>query len=116
MEHRRCSALFWAARHGCEPTARNLLYLGADVNATIEKVRSYMHGPKADSMPLHPLTTAVFWKARKGCSHHFPSYQLQDTLDTARGSSSTTEEPLEDRGDDWKNGVTHDMFQGCCAN
>ena len=49
IKHRRCSALFWATKHGRESTARNLLHLGADVNATVEKARSYGNGPKADN-------------------------------------------------------------------
>lgn len=53
IKNRRCSALFWAAKHGREFTARNLLHLGADVNATVEKAGSYGNGPKADSTPLH---------------------------------------------------------------
>jgi ankyrin repeat protein len=53
IKHRRCSALFWAAKHGRGSTARKLLHLGADVNATVEKPRSYGNGPKADSTPLH---------------------------------------------------------------
>ena len=34
-------------------TARNLLHLGADANATVEKARSYGNGLKAESTLLH---------------------------------------------------------------
>lgn len=66
IRHRRCSALFWAAEHGRESTARKLLRLGADVNAKVEKAGSNGNGPNADSTPLH----LAAWKG------HLPMVKL----------------------------------------
>ena len=48
IKHRRCKALFWAAKHGRESTARKLLHLGADVN-----VRKKNTGTRDSMTPLH---------------------------------------------------------------
>ncbi len=53
IKHRRCRALFWAAKHGREPTARKLLHLGADVNVKIQQARSNGTRPRAGLTPLH---------------------------------------------------------------
>jgi len=66
IKFRRCSALFWAAKHGCGSTARKLLHLGADVNARVENAGSNGDGPKADSTPLH----LAAWKG------HLPMVKL----------------------------------------
>ena len=52
IKHRRCSALFWAVKHGRESTARKLLYLGAEVNLKL-RARSNGTEPRADLTPLH---------------------------------------------------------------
>ena len=53
IKHRRCSALFWAAEHGRESTARKLLHLGADVNVKVQKAKSNGSGLQAGLTPLH---------------------------------------------------------------
>ena len=53
IKHRRCSALFWAAEHGRESTARKLLHQGADVNVKVQKAKSNGNGPQAGLTPLH---------------------------------------------------------------
>ena len=52
IKHRRCSALFWAVKHGRESTARKMLHLGADVNLKL-RARSNGTEPRADLTPLH---------------------------------------------------------------
>lgn len=53
IKHRRCSALFWAAKHGRESVARKMLHLGADVNVKVQEARSNGSGPRAGLTPLH---------------------------------------------------------------
>jgi len=53
IKHRKCSALFWAAKHGRESTARKLLHLGADVNVKVQEARSNGTRPRAGLTPLH---------------------------------------------------------------
>lgn len=53
IKHRRCSALFWAVKHGRESTVRKLLHLGADENVKIQEARSNKRGTGADLTPLH---------------------------------------------------------------
>ena len=53
IKHRGCSALFWAARHDGEFTARKVLQLGADVNVKLQEARSNKPAPRAGVTPLH---------------------------------------------------------------
>lgn len=53
IKHRRYKALFWAAKHGRECTARKLLHLGADVDVKTQQARSNETGIRAGLTPLH---------------------------------------------------------------
>lgn len=53
IKHRRCQALFWAAKQGRESTARKLLHLGADVNINTQQARSNETRIPAGLTPLH---------------------------------------------------------------
>ena len=56
IKHRRCSALFWTAKHDRESTERKMLYQEADVNFKVQKTRSHESESRADLTSLH-LTT-----------------------------------------------------------
>jgi len=53
ITHRKGRALFWAAEHGRESTARKLLHQGADVNVTTQQARSNGTWQRAGLTPLH---------------------------------------------------------------
>ncbi len=53
IKHRRCRALFWAAKHSRESTARKMLHLGADVNVKKQQARSNRTRSQAGLTPLH---------------------------------------------------------------
>ncbi len=53
IKYRHCRALFWAAEHGRESTARRLLHLGADVNVKSDGARSKGSRLRAGLTPLH---------------------------------------------------------------
>ena len=53
IKYRRSYALFWAAKHGRESTARKLLHLGANVNIKDSEGNRHRGKPLADLTPLH---------------------------------------------------------------
>lgn len=68
----------------------------------------WLGGDATKGMFLHARSAAIF----RSVSYN----EHTDIVPIIESSSSTTEKPLGDRGDDWKCGITHDKFEGCCAN
>lgn len=59
IKHQECSALFRAARHDGEFTARKVLQLETDINVKLQKARNNRPAPRTGVTPLY----LVVWKS-----------------------------------------------------